>query len=146
MKRSFSRRTAIKAIGASAGAAAIAFPKGASAAEPATATHASDWHTLPNRIWLGADYWANPMEDWRIVDGAAECQTTKGDRNFTKFAFEAGDTLLLGRESAGVPQNVHDAADARLRVPMRDGERALNVAMAAAMVLGEALRQTGEFG
>ena len=54
------------------------------------------------------------------------------------------DTLLLGRESAGVPQAVHDLADARLRIPIRPGLRSLNVAVAAAMVLGEALRQTGE--
>ena len=55
------------------------------------------------------------------------------------------DTLLLGRESAGVPDPVHEAADARLRIPMRPGLRSLNVAVAAAMVLGEALRQTGGF-
>ena len=54
----------------------------------------------------------------------------------------AADTLLLGRETAGVPDAVHEAADARLRVPMRPGLRSLNVALAAAMVLGEALRQT----
>ena len=53
--------------------------------------------------------------------------------------------LLLGRESAGVPPAVHGAADARLRIPMRAGLRSLNVAVAAAMVLGEALRQTGGF-
>jgi len=52
--------------------------------------------------------------------------------------------LLLGRESSGVPGAVHAAADARLRIPMRTGLRSLNVAVAAAMVLGEALRQTGE--
>jgi len=52
------------------------------------------------------------------------------------------DTLLLGRESAGVPQAVHAAADASVRIPIRDGLRSLNVAVAAAMVLGEALRQT----
>ena len=54
-------------------------------------------------------------------------------------------TLLLGRESSGVPEEVHAAADARILVPMRPGLRSLNVAAAAAMVLGEALRQTGGF-
>ena len=54
--------------------------------------------------------------------------------------------LLFGRESAGVPEAVHAAADARLRIPMRDGLRSLNVAMAVALVAGEALRQTGGFG
>ena len=61
------------------------------------------------------------------------------------FGFMAGDTLLLGRESAGVPDAVRDMADARIRVPMREGMRSLNIAVAAALVLGEALRQTGGF-
>jgi tRNA (cytidine/uridine-2'-O-)-methyltransferase len=71
--------------------------------------------------------------------------TTRAARPFCDFAFAPGDTLLLGRESAGVPENVHDAADARLLIPMRPGMRSLNVAQAAAMVLGEALRQTDLF-
>jgi tRNA (cytidine/uridine-2'-O-)-methyltransferase len=71
--------------------------------------------------------------------------TTKSARPYTHFAFAPGDTLLVGRESAGVPQEVHDAADARLLIPMRPEMRSLNVAQAAAMVLGEALRQTGMF-
>jgi tRNA (cytidine/uridine-2'-O-)-methyltransferase len=71
--------------------------------------------------------------------------TTRGAMAYTDFAFEASDTLLVGRESAGVPQEVHDAADARLVIPLRPGLRSLNVAQAAAMVLGEALRQTGLF-
>ncbi|MCK9994144.1 MAG: tRNA (cytidine/uridine-2'-O-)-methyltransferase, partial [Alphaproteobacteria bacterium] len=61
------------------------------------------------------------------------------------FRFQAGDTLLLGRESAGVPAEVHDRADARLCIPMLAGRRSLNVALAAAMVLGEALRQLNGF-
>ena len=71
--------------------------------------------------------------------------TTRADLSYLDFAFRPGDTLLLGRESAGVPEEVHAAADARLRIPMRDGMRSLNVAVAAAMVLGEALRQTAGF-
>ena len=71
--------------------------------------------------------------------------TTKGDMAYTDFAFAPGDTLLVGRESAGVPQPVHEAADARLLIPLRPGLRSLNVAQAAAMVLGEALRQTSLF-
>jgi tRNA (cytidine/uridine-2'-O-)-methyltransferase len=71
--------------------------------------------------------------------------TTQATFNYTDFAFRVGDTLLLGRESAGVPDDVHAAADARLRIPLLEGRRSLNVAMAAAMVLGEALRQTGGF-
>lgn len=71
--------------------------------------------------------------------------TTGGDRPYTHFAYAADDILLLGRESAGVPDEVHAAADARLVIPVRAGCRSLNVAQAAAMVLGEALRQTGSF-
>jgi tRNA (cytidine/uridine-2'-O-)-methyltransferase len=69
--------------------------------------------------------------------------TTHADTPYTGFAFRSGDTLLLGRESAGVPQSVHRVADARLRIPVCAPLRSLNVAVAAAMVLGEALRQTG---
>jgi tRNA (cytidine/uridine-2'-O-)-methyltransferase len=69
--------------------------------------------------------------------------TTQGEIAYTAFAFQRDDTLLLGRESAGVPPLVHRAADARLRIRMRSGLRSLNVAVAAAMVLGEALRQVG---
>lgn len=69
--------------------------------------------------------------------------TTSGTVAHTDFRFRPGDALLVGRESAGVPAEVHEAADARLRVPMVAGLRSLNVAMAAAIVLGEALRQTG---
>jgi tRNA (cytidine/uridine-2'-O-)-methyltransferase len=72
--------------------------------------------------------------------------TTGGDRPYTDFAFARTDVLLLGRESAGVPAEVHAAADARLVIPLRPGRRSLNVAQAGAMVLGEALRQTGGFG
>lgn len=68
--------------------------------------------------------------------------TTKADRSYVDYAFRADDVLLLGRESAGVPDEVHRAADARLVIPMQTGARSLNVALAAAMVLGEALRQT----
>jgi tRNA (cytidine/uridine-2'-O-)-methyltransferase len=72
--------------------------------------------------------------------------TTKAQMAHINFAFAATDVLLLGRESAGVPQIVHAAAQARLRIPMRPGLRSLNVALAAAIALGEALRQTGGFG
>ncbi len=64
---------------------------------------------------------------------------------YHRFAFAARDVILVGRESAGAPDEVHAASAARLVVPMRPGLRSLNVALAAAMVLGEALRQTGGF-
>lgn len=71
--------------------------------------------------------------------------TTKAAEPYTGFAFAPGDVLLMGRESAGVPDDVHAAADARLTIPMRPGLRSLNVVNAAAMVVGEALRQTEGF-
>jgi tRNA (cytidine/uridine-2'-O-)-methyltransferase len=71
--------------------------------------------------------------------------TTRGDVAYVDFRFSPGDMLLLGRESAGVPDPVHASADARIVVPMRPGLRSLNVSSAAALVLGEALRQTGGF-
>ena len=64
---------------------------------------------------------------------------------YVSFRFAPGDILLLGRESAGVPDGVHQAADARLCIPMRAGLRSLNVGMACAMVVGEALRQLQGF-
>ena len=69
--------------------------------------------------------------------------TTKGDVRHADFAFRDDDLLLLGRESAGVPKEVHAAAHARIRIPMLPGLRSLNVAQAAAIALAEALRQTG---
>jgi tRNA (cytidine/uridine-2'-O-)-methyltransferase len=67
--------------------------------------------------------------------------TTKADCAYTDFAFAAHDIILFGRESAGAPPHVHASAEARIRVPMREGLRSLNVALAAAMIAGEALRQ-----
>ena len=69
--------------------------------------------------------------------------TTKAQLAYTDFVFAPGDIVLFGRETAGVPEHVHDSADARILVPMRPGLRSLNVALAAAMIAGEALRQTG---
>jgi tRNA (cytidine/uridine-2'-O-)-methyltransferase len=71
--------------------------------------------------------------------------TTKARMSHCDFAFACNDTLLLGRESAGVPEAVHERVDARITIPMQPGLRSLNVAVAAAIVLGEALRQTDGF-
>ena len=71
--------------------------------------------------------------------------TVRGAVPYTEFEFRTGDIVLLGRESAGVPDHVHARADARLRIPIRSGLRSLNVAQAGAMVVGEALRQTRGF-
>lgn len=89
--------------------------------------------------------WDAFLEARRASGGRLILLTTRGSIPHTRFAFQAGDCLLLGRESAGAPDEVHQAADARVRVPMNAGLRSINVAMAAAIVLGEALRQTGGF-
>lgn len=68
--------------------------------------------------------------------------TTKASHNLWDFRFQEGDTILMGRESAGVPEEVHNEADARIKLPMAQNARSLNVAMSAAIALGEALRQT----
>jgi tRNA (cytidine/uridine-2'-O-)-methyltransferase len=87
------------------------------------------------------------FESWRRASGRPRLVllTTRGDRPHVDFAFHINDILLLGRESAGVPAEVHAAADARLRIPIKAGLRSLNVATAAAIALGEALRQTDGF-
>lgn len=84
---------------------------------------------------------------WRDSEarGRLVLLTTRAETPYTDFAFRADDTLMVGRESAGVPKAVHDACDARVRIPLADGLRSLNVALAAAMALGEALRQTDTF-
>jgi tRNA (cytidine/uridine-2'-O-)-methyltransferase len=84
------------------------------------------------------------FQTWRAETGRRlVLLTTRGAVSYASFAFAEDDILLVGRESAGVPESVHEAADARIAVPMRPGFRSLNVAVTAAMVIGEALRQTG---
>ncbi|AMJ60867.1 tRNA (cytidine(34)-2'-O)-methyltransferase [Bosea sp. PAMC 26642] len=86
------------------------------------------------------------FEDWRRAAGhrliVAE---TDGATAHVDFAFQPGDIVMVGRESAGVLPEVYAAADATVHVPMRPGLRSLNVSVAAAIVLGEALRQMGGF-
>jgi tRNA (cytidine/uridine-2'-O-)-methyltransferase len=77
--------------------------------------------------------------------------TTKGATSYLDFRFQAQDILMFGRETAGVPEEVAAKADARLKIPIKASLRSLNVAMSAAIAVGEALRQTrfvtrGELG
>lgn len=84
------------------------------------------------------------FEEWRARERLAlVLLTTTTERSYLDHTYGEDQVLLFGRESAGVPEHVHKAADVRLCVPMRPDLRSLNVAMAAAMVVGEALRQTG---
>jgi tRNA (cytidine/uridine-2'-O-)-methyltransferase len=83
------------------------------------------------------------FEAWRRREGARLVLFTTGAGvSYLDHNFQREDVLLFGRESSGVPEKVHQAADARLVIPMREGLRSLNVAMACAMAVGEALRQT----
>ena len=84
------------------------------------------------------------FEEWRRESGRRlVLASTKAAERYTDFAYRPDDILLFGRESAGVPETVQDRADARVIIPMVEGQRSINVAMSAAMIAGEALRQTG---
>jgi len=86
--------------------------------------------------WAAFDAWRR-AERLRLI-----LFTTAAAASYLDHAYRPGDILMFGRESSGVPDAVHQAADARLLVPMRPGLRSINVAMAAAMAIGEAMRQT----
>lgn len=104
----------------------------------------------------GLDYWERAAyvrhASFAAFDAARRAKgrrlvlfSTHAAADYTGFAFTPADTLLFGRESAGVGEAVRAAADAALRIPLLPGRRSLNVAVAAGMALGEALRQTGGF-
>ncbi|MDP2802409.1 MAG: tRNA (cytidine(34)-2'-O)-methyltransferase [Phreatobacter sp.] len=100
---------------------------------------------LDHVVWRRHDDMA-AFDSWRREDGRRlVLMTTQGALPYADFAFQPGDVLMAGRESAGVPETVHAVADARILVPMRPGLRSLNVAVATAMVTGEALRQLAAF-
>ncbi|MEP9373918.1 tRNA (cytidine(34)-2'-O)-methyltransferase [Mesorhizobium sp. KR1-2] len=84
------------------------------------------------------------FDAWRTAEGRRLVLfTTKAALPYTDFRYADGDVILFGRESAGVPDHVHERADARLLIPMRGGGRSLNLALSAAMAAGEAMRQLG---
>jgi len=92
------------------------------------------------------DSW-RAFEEWRRQSGLRlVLLTTKGATAHWDFSFAPGDVILVGRESAGAPAEVHDAADARLRIPIRPATRSLNVSVAAGIALSEAFRQIGRRG
>ncbi len=89
------------------------------------------------------DNW-DAFNNWRISQGRRlVLATTKAARPYLGFGFEEGDILLFGRESAGVPDGVHEACEGRIRIPMANGMRSLNISVSVAMVTGEAIRQVG---
>lgn len=86
--------------------------------------------------WMHFDAWRRDSGRRLVL------ASTKAAGRYTDFAFRSDDILLFGRESAGVPDAVHDSVDGRILIPMVEGQRSINVAMSAAMISGEALRQT----
>ena len=82
-------------------------------------------------------YFFNSKKNERII-----LMTTKGSMNYSKFKFELNDTILFGRESAGVPDSIHKIIKDRLKIPMKNNMRSLNVASSVAIVLAESLKQT----
>jgi tRNA (cytidine/uridine-2'-O-)-methyltransferase len=91
------------------------------------------------------DSWADFLKNVARAERRLVLMTTKGASPLYAFNFAPNDIVLMGRESAGVPDDVHSAADARLFIPIRPDTRSLNVIAAAAIGLGEALRQTGGY-
>ncbi|AEV38955.1 S-adenosyl-L-methionine dependent tRNA/rRNA methyltransferase, SpoU, predicted [Pseudovibrio sp. FO-BEG1] len=86
------------------------------------------------------------FREWQLAEKRRLIlMTTKGTRPYTQFAFKKDDLILMGRESSGVPEEIHQLADSRLLIPMKNGMRSLNMAVSTGMVLGEALRQTDCF-
>ena len=82
------------------------------------------------------------FDQWRQLQGRRlVLATKKATVSYRQFRFRAGDLLLFGRETSGVPEPVHDGVDARLCIPMVEGHRSLNLAVSAAMITGEAIRQ-----
>ncbi|WP_164898330.1 MULTISPECIES: tRNA (cytidine(34)-2'-O)-methyltransferase [unclassified Mesorhizobium] len=94
--------------------------------------------------WLPRHVDWHAFEEWRKAGSRRlVLLSTKATTAYTSFIFAEGDILLFGRESAGVPDPVHQAADTRLTIPMQGTARSINVALSVAMVAGEAVRQLG---
>ena len=97
---------------------------------------------LDEVTWVRHDSWGK-FEEWRAQSGGRLLLfTTKAAVSYLDFRYQASDILLFGRETVGVTDEVVAAADARLKIPMKPALRSLNVAISAAMAVGEALRQT----
>jgi tRNA (cytidine/uridine-2'-O-)-methyltransferase len=97
-----------------------------------------------DRVTLSRHVSWTKFEEWRRGKGLRLVLfTTRGATSYLDFRYGASDMLLFGRETVGVTDEVVAAVDARLKIPIKPGLRSLNVAMAAAMAVGEALRQTG---
>ena len=89
------------------------------------------------KFYQSSDKFFEAKKNQRIV-----LMTTKGSISYTKFKFNSDDTILFGRESAGVPESIHQLIENRLKIPMNNNFRSLNIASSVAIVLAESLRQT----
>ena len=90
------------------------------------------------KFYQSADQFLESKKDERVI-----LMTTKSVDTYTAFKFESNDTLLFGRESAGVPENIHNLIKYQLKIPMINNKRSLNMASSVAIILSENLRQTG---
>ena len=88
-------------------------------------------------FYQSSDKFFEAKKDQRVI-----LMTTKGSISYTKFKFNSEDTILFGRESAGVPESIHQLIENRLKIPMNNNVRSLNIASSVAIVLAESLRQT----
>ena len=89
------------------------------------------------KLYQSSDEFFKSKKNQRII-----LMTTKSSKSYTAFEFKSDDTLLFGRESAGVPENIHNLIEHRLKIPMIDNKRSLNIASSVAIILSENLRQT----
>ena len=89
------------------------------------------------KFYESADIFFNSKKDQRII-----LMTTKASISYTEFKFDKNDTILFGRESAGVPENIHNRVKDRLKIPMKNNKRSLNIASSVAIILAESLKQT----
>ena len=89
------------------------------------------------KFYQSSDEFFKSKKDQRVI-----LMTTKSDKSYVTFKFKSNDTLLFGRESAGVPSHVHSSIKYRLKIPMMDNKRSLNIASSVAIILSENLRQT----
>jgi tRNA (cytidine/uridine-2'-O-)-methyltransferase len=95
-----------------------------------------DWDKID--LYQSSKHFFEAKKNQRII-----LMTTKASISYTKFNFKKNDTILFGRESAGVPENIHQSINDRLKIPMKENVRSLNIASSVAVVLAESLRQTG---
>ena len=89
------------------------------------------------KIYQNSDHFFETKKNQRVI-----LMTTKGSDSYTNFKFDVNDTILFGRESAGVPKDIHGLVKNRLKIPMKNDKRSLNIASSVAIILAECLKQT----